>query len=146
MGNVVGRAQKIIRVLLLAAVGGLFAFAGILKALDPSVFALDIDHYHILPWPAAALIALYLPWLEIICALLIAVRKFRGAALAILLGMTLVFLAALISATVRGLDISCGCFGGESGQGHLGMAIARDLAILAVIAVCLIFDCRKEGL
>jgi len=138
-----GLTKKMIHFLLLVALGGVFAYAGILKALDPAAFALDVDHYHMLPWQAAALLALYLPWLEIVCAVTLLFNKFRAAALWLILGMTLVFLAALVSAVARGLDISCGCFGG--GSGHPAAAIARDLAILAAIIVCQVLEKKRTG-
>ena len=141
-----GLAKKIVHLLLLLAIGGIFVFAGILKAIHPAAFAMDIDHYHVLPRPAVFLLALYLPWLEIVCGLMLATQKYRMASLAILAGMTLVFLGALISAVVRGLDVSCGCFGGGAGHGYLGMAIARDLAIFAAIVVRLICERQKERL
>lgn len=133
-----GRAKIITRVLLLAAVGGIFAYAGILKALDPATFASDIAHYHILPWPFAAMLALYLPWLEIVSAAALLIKKFRAAALGLILGMTLIFLVALVSAAARGLDISCGCFG--SGSGHPLGAIVRDLIILAAVTASLVWE------
>jgi len=138
-----GRAKKIIRVLLLTGIGGVFAGAGILKVLDPASFATDIDHYRLLSWPLVAAVALYLPWLECICAAALLSGKFRPAALGLMLAMSLVFLAALASADVRGLNISCGCFGGGSGAGHLGLAIARDVLIIAAITGCLIAE-RKD--
>jgi len=48
-------------------VGGIFIYAGAIKALDPVRFARDIDNYKILPWTIAAELAFYLPWLEIVC-------------------------------------------------------------------------------
>ena len=134
-------AKKIIRLLFLAVIGGVFAFAGGVKVLDPGSFATDIDHYHLLPWPLIAGVALYLPWLECVCAGALLLKKFRAAALGLMLGMSLVFCAAMVSAAARGLNISCGCFG--TGTGHLGLAIARDVLIMAAIAVCLVAEKKR---
>ena len=132
-----GRATKIIRLLLLVAIGGVFAVAGGMKVIDPAAFATDIDHYHLLPWPLIAGLALYLPWLECLCAAALLFEKFRASGLRLMLGMSFVFLAAMSSAAARGLDISCGCFGSGAGGGHLGLAIARDVGMIAAIAWCL---------
>jgi uncharacterized membrane protein YphA (DoxX/SURF4 family) len=69
--------------------------------------------------------ALTLPWLEIVCGVLIVVGVFtRGSAL--LIGfMLLVFIIAISFALLRGLDISCGCF--SSGGENTGHGIALDL-------------------
>ena len=55
------------------------------------------------------------------------VRLFAGAVAVLLV----VFLVALSQAALRGLDVSCGCFGGVS-SGALGPAIVRDVLLLAV--------------
>jgi hypothetical protein len=31
-------------------IGGIFIYAGVIKAMDPVAFANDIDNYKILPW------------------------------------------------------------------------------------------------
>jgi hypothetical protein len=137
-------AFRIIHPVLLVLCGLVFLVFGAAKVLDPAAFASAIDHYRILPWPFAAGLALYLPWLECICAAALLMKKFRAPALEIMLAMSLVFLAAMSSAMWRGLNISCGCFG--EGSGHLGLAIARDLALIATLAVCLTFErTRTEG-
>jgi len=130
-----GRTKKIIHFLLLTTIGGIFAFAGVKKALNPGEFASDISHYNILPWTACVLLSLFLPWLEIVCATALFSKKYRIAALLLISGMTLVFLVALISTLIRGLNISCGCFG-SGDRGHAGLAIIRDSAILMAAGAC----------
>ena len=66
---------KVARLLALIAVGGIFALAGIPKAMNPAAFAVSIDHYRLLPWWGAAALALYLPWLEILCAAALFTKK-----------------------------------------------------------------------
>jgi putative oxidoreductase len=117
--------------LLIAAV---FIYAGGLKAFDPVQFAHDIDHYKILPWAVAVGAAFYLPWLEIFCSLALIFRVFYRGALSILTALVVVFLAATIAAKVRGLDITCGCFGHASQNWSFPAHLALDLAILAALA------------
>ena len=74
--------------IVLAAV---FLYAGGLKALDPAGFALSIDNYRLLPYPVAAALALYLPWLELGSGLAMLWSRIRLGALAVLLGLGLVF-------------------------------------------------------
>src|SRR5258708_38442651 len=90
-------------------VGGVFLVAGVLEVLDPARFAADIDHFRLLPYFAVAPLALYLPWLEIICGLAVFVGASRRSALVLLFGLTIVFIFAIASAWMRGLDIRCGC-------------------------------------
>ncbi|HAK06233.1 MAG TPA: hypothetical protein DCO65_03020, partial [Spartobacteria bacterium] len=55
-------------------IGGVFIYAGAIKALDPVRFANDIDNYKILPWAIGVRLAFYLPWLEILCGLALIAR------------------------------------------------------------------------
>src|SRR4029077_13287755 len=117
--------------LLIAAV---FIYAGALKAIDPVQFAHDIDHYKILPWTIGVGLAFYLPWLEIFCGLALIFRLFYRGALSILTALVVVFLVATIAAKVRGLDITCGCFGPASQNWSFPTHLALDLAILVALA------------
>ncbi len=113
--------------------GALFVIAGALKVPDPAAFLQSIDGYRMLPGWTAALAAVYLPWLEIVCGLALGFRKFYSGALALLIGLTGVFIVALSSAWLRGLDIDCGCFGSGDPAGRLGVALARDVVLLAAL-------------
>jgi uncharacterized membrane protein YphA (DoxX/SURF4 family) len=116
---------------------GIFIYAGALKAFDPVQFANDIDNYKILPWPVSVALAFYLPWLEIFCALGLVFRfSYRGA-LSILTASIVVFTLAITAAKVRGLDITCGCFGHASQHWNFPSHLATNLAILAGLLVLL---------
>src|SRR5207253_11223941 len=114
-------------------VAGIFIYAGVLKMVDPVQFANDIDNYKILPWPVSVALAFYLPWLEIFCGLALIVRYFYRGALAILMALILVFTLATIAAKVRGLDITCGCFGHASEHWSFPAHLMTNLAILAAL-------------
>jgi uncharacterized membrane protein YphA (DoxX/SURF4 family) len=120
--------------------GGLFLYAGAVKALDVTAFAGQVANYRLLPYAWNHLVAAALPYVELLAgALLLANRKVRPAAL-LLGGLTGVFMAALASVVARGMDIDCGCF--RPGQGHTsaGAALLRDAGIL-LLAV-LVFRLR----
>jgi uncharacterized membrane protein YphA (DoxX/SURF4 family) len=116
---------------------GIFIYAGALKAFDPVQFASDIDNYKILPWSVSVALAFYLPWLEIFCALGLVFRFLYRGALSILMLSILVFTLATIAAKVRGLDITCGCFGHASQNWSFPSHLATNLAILAGLLVLL---------
>ena len=118
-------------------IAAIFVYAGVLKALDPVQFAHDIDHYKVLPWTIAVALAFYLPWLEILCGVALILRIFYRGALAILTVLVVIFLVATIAAKLRGLDITCGCFGHASQNWSFPAHLALDLAILvALVALC----------
>lgn len=111
--------------------GALFLVAGALKLRDPYAFALEISNYQLLPalapWLAAAL-----PATEIVVgvALVAGPRPWAragGLAAALLLAA---FTFAAASAIARGVNISCGCFGADSGP-VTWLTVARDVALVA---------------
>lgn len=128
-----------------------FLYAGIVKVWDfagghwatPKFFE-DVLNYHLLPWDAAAVLAVYLPWLEIVAAIGLFTRRWRLGALLILAMLLLVFSAAMASAWFRGLDISCGCFGKEVEKGDWGIPLARDLVLLGAVVIAAWIE-RKNG-
>jgi putative oxidoreductase len=104
-----------------------------IRLADPAGFANDIDNYKILPWTIAVGLAFYLPWLEMFCGLALILRRLYLGGLSILTGLVAVFLVATIAAKVRGLDITCGCFGHTSQNWNFPTHLAIDLAILGAL-------------
>jgi uncharacterized membrane protein YphA (DoxX/SURF4 family) len=140
--NIKLRTSKILWRILDFVLGGIFIYAGALKAFDPVQFASDIDNYKIVPWPISVALAFYLPWLEIFCALGLMFRFLYRGALAILSVSIVIFTLATIAAKVRGLDITCGCFGHASQHWSFPSHLATNLAILAGL-LALLFNARS---
>ncbi len=114
-------------------VGAVFIYAGATKAWDPFTFANDIEHYRILSWPLGMRLAFYLPWLEILCGIALIVGRLRTGAIAITSGLMLVFIAVTIAAKVRGIDLSCGCFGHASKGLSFTTHLLLDLILLGAL-------------
>jgi putative oxidoreductase len=115
--------------------GGIFIYAGVLKALDPVQFANDIDNYKALPWFFSVRLAFYLPWLEIFCGLAVIFRFLYRGGLSILTALVTVFIGATVAAKMRGLDITCGCFGHASKNWSFSTHLVLDLLILLAALV-----------
>jgi putative oxidoreductase len=123
-------AARVIRVIL----GSIFVVAGALKLMNPAAFAVVISHFRILTPLYPAYAALYLPWLEISSGLmLIMARALPGASL-VLMVLCIVFLLGLGSASLRGLDIECGCFGNGIASSSIPIALFRTV-VLGVAAM-----------
>ncbi|HJV67286.1 MAG TPA: MauE/DoxX family redox-associated membrane protein [Geomonas sp.] len=126
------------------ALGAIFIYAAILKIADPVGFAGSIAAYKILPYFASYLTAAILPFVELVCGvLLVTGYRVRGGALIIGL-LNLVFIAALASAIVRGLDIDCGCFKQGGAKTSPWLALLRDLLFLAMTVLVLKTESRKR--
>ncbi|MBN2530647.1 MAG: DoxX family membrane protein [Deltaproteobacteria bacterium] len=129
--------------------GGVFVLASLHKIAHPGAFALDVATYNILPLALINLMALCLPWVEIISGgLMVAGYKSRAASW-LISGMMAMFMVALLIALANGLDMSCGCFASssmseEDAISHL--TILRDATWLLMSIYILIFDRQPIGL
>jgi hypothetical protein len=65
---------------------------------------------------------------------LIARRLYLGG-LSILTALISIFIAATVAAKVRGLDITCGCFGHASKNWSFSTHLALDLVLLAALFI-----------
>ncbi|MGD8534780.1 MAG: MauE/DoxX family redox-associated membrane protein [Candidatus Aminicenantes bacterium] len=106
--------NKYILLLFRLVVGGVFIWAGLSKIFDPLDFAQNIANYRIFSQSVSLFLALIIPWIEVICGLLLLLGIFRESASFILSGSLVVFLGLIIVTLIRGLDIDCGCFGSLS--------------------------------
>ena len=109
--------------------GGLFAYAGAMKLCDVSAFAGLLSRYEILPEFPIPFFAVAVPLLECVVGSLLVFSRWVRLSAAAVSAMLVVFIIALFQAALRGLDVSCGCFGGTSSSGPLP-AILRDLLLL----------------
>lgn len=111
--------------------GGVFLWAGAVKALDVPAFAGQVAAYQLLPYAWNYAVAATLPYVELLAGSLLACNlRVKAAALltALLNG---VFVAVLLSVLARGLNIDCGCFGPDAGTTPW-QALGRDLVLLAL--------------
>jgi len=110
--------------------GGVFIYAGILKAADPMSFLDDVRSFDLLSDPWAAWLAMGLPWLEIFAGLAVMSGFLRSGGLMILNVTLIVFLIAIGIAWYRGIDIRCGCFGHSDAAASYRDLILRDVLLL----------------
>ncbi len=108
-----------------------FLIAGVLKIKDPAAFAQAIANYRILPHELVHLLAIFLPWLEVVAAALVLAGVWLRAGTWWIAAMTTVFIVAIASAVHRDLNIECGCFGTAGGRAAGLRTIAMDFGILA---------------
>ena len=128
------RWVKLGRVFVRIALGALFIFAGAAKAYDPGAFAIEIQRYNLIPWISAALVAVYLPWLEIMVGALLILKWLERGALLLIACLLVVFTFALASAIFRGLSIDCGCFGKAFSDTGTIYPLVRNVLLLALVA------------
>ncbi len=112
------------------AFGALFVWSGIAKVKNPISFAEAVRNFRIVGDPVAPALAHFLPWLEVFAGLGTMWERTRQGAVALLTLLLLGFTVAVASAWVRGLDISCGCFGSAEAMNY-PVKIAQNLGLVA---------------
>lgn len=113
--------------------GLVFVSASYDKILHPQAFAQAVFNYQIVPEPAVNLIALILPWLELLLGLCLLFGVLLPGAIVAGTALLVVFLGALVFNQLRGLDVHCGCFSTEAREGPAGLGtVLRDIGFFAV--------------
>lgn len=121
------------------ALGALFVYASLEKIAAPRDFARIVYHYR-LAGPSATLgfvppnlLAVVLPWIEVICGVLLIAGIWRREAAIVTAAMLVVFIAAVAWALSQGIDLeNCGCFT-VTGEGRSAgiKLILGDVGLLA---------------
>jgi len=129
-----------IRILL----GGVFIYSGCAKILDPAGFAQAIAAYQLVPTIWGNLMALFLPWLELVCGICLITGWIARTSALIVMVLLLIFMAAIGITLYRGLDIDCGCFGSSTGaSGNMYIDLLRDGILMAMAAIVVFKNIRK---
>lgn len=117
--------------------GGVFIVAAMAKIGDVAAFSTQIHNFRMMPVSLENLVAMTLPWIELLAglSLLLGIRPRAGGLIVTVL--MAFFLVAVAVALARGLDIECGCFGTADGSrvGLRKMAENLGMLILAFIAI-----------
>ena len=119
-------------ILCLLVLGGVFIYASLDKIANPAEFAKAIGNYHVLPFGLENLLALFLPWLELITGILLIAGIMVDGATILIISMNIVFIFAISQALARGISIECGCFSvSTEGGSNIGFqTILRDFIYL----------------
>lgn len=119
-------------------VGAVFVYAALDKIMHPDGFAKAVSNYRILPGSLINLVALFLPWLELLTgAALILGTKVEGASF-LISGMLVVFLIAVTATLIRGISIDCGCFTSSSAGRKAGWSLLVQDTLLLLLSLHLL--------
>ncbi len=116
-------------------VGGIFVWSGAAHLANPYYFLSTIYQYELTSAPVGALIASYLPFLELTLASCLLSSTCPRPAWLVTSLLLLSFVAVQGSALVRGLQISCGCFGPEINRPVDATSVSFTAA-LAFLSIC----------
>jgi len=129
------RFQIISHWICVIGLSGAFTYWGAIKLSDLPAFYQDVLSFQLVSGELALFPVYIVPSLELVCgiALLVPMLK-RGSSLCIAVLMIL-FALMFADAWIRGIDVSCGCFGKtDATSSSAAKGIAIDLALFAVAA------------
>lgn len=133
--------------LLKVGLAALLVAAALPKLADPAAFTDEVANYqifpHLAPWVAAVL-----PGVELVLAAALVLfgldsRWLQAAGLATG-ALMLMFSAAVGAVLLRGIDISCGCFGADSGAADLTVVI-RNVLLMGACGLLVWISMRIGG-
>ena len=113
--------------------GLLFAYAALAKIVDVSAMAKEVHNFHLVPLWSENLIAMVVPWVELVAALALVLGISPRAGAWVAGALLMVFTAGVIAAMARGLSFECGCFGTASAT-RVGWAKLAENAGMLVLA------------
>jgi len=126
-------------------VGFIFLSFGASKINIADKFASEIGNYALMPEFSLNIIALILPWLELMVGIFL-ILGIRLRATAIISSILLIiFIIAVLSAMIRGLDINCGC--SSTHPQKVGIPkILENFGLLILSILIIIFPNSKLGI
>ena len=109
-----------------------FILSGLDKINDLTTFSQSIENYKILPIFIVNIVAIFIPWLELVAGgfLLLGICIKENST--IILTLIVVFTLGIISAIMRNLDIDCGCQGTFDGQKVGFLKIIENIALIVI--------------
>ena len=89
--------------------GAVFLWASFGKILEPGDFARSISNYHIFPFGIENIVALILPWLELLIGMGLILGIMVDGSVQISAILLIMFILMIGQAMLRGFNIECGC-------------------------------------
>jgi uncharacterized membrane protein YphA (DoxX/SURF4 family) len=125
--------------------GCTFIVASLDKIIHPELFARAVYNYQLLPEVAVNVVALWIPWLELVGGVFLLLGFWTPGSVLFLTGLLLVFLGALGFNLARGLDVACGCFSTSSKGPVTALTLLRD-SLFLVVALYLLWFHHVRGM
>jgi len=123
------------------ALGLFFVVAALPKLVDPPSFAHMIYNYRIVPGAFVNLMALAMPWFELLAGLALILGIWTRTSAALVGALLLVFIGAISLNLARANAIDCGCFDvtaanktPEERLAAMRFVVLRDVGMLVMVA------------
>ncbi len=117
--------QPWISLLVRVAAGVIMVWAGVAKLMDIPASVRAVRAYQLLPEAVVPLVGNVLPYIEVILGCVLIAGLATRAAAIVYLALLAVYIGGTVWAWAHGLQIDCGCFGGD---GSLAEGATTDYA------------------
>jgi putative oxidoreductase len=129
-------------------IGWIFIDASLSKIPDAVLFAENLANYRIIPYFGLNLVAIVLPWLELICGFYLIIGLRIKAAASMAGGFLFLFTLFVIITIFRGVNMNCGCF--DTGADAIGWEkVITNVTWMVMTIQVYFFDkicfCRRIG-
>ena len=109
--------------------GALFIWAAVTKLPDMAAFAQDVANYRVVPAVLVPFTAAAVVGIELLAGIALVSGWMARPAAIVVAALLALFTVFIAQALLRGIDLRCGCFGGDEPASW--WTVARDLAMLA---------------
>lgn len=123
---------KITEILISIVLGLTFIFASYHKIIDPAKFAKVIYGYAIFPDFAINVLAIIIPFIELVAGIALILRIYTKSALSIINMLLISFILVIAFNLLRGHEFECGCFsfGDDNLASSAVSLLIRDILLL----------------
>ena len=123
-----------------------FIYASFHKIWSPAEFAKIVYGYDLFPHVLINLIAITIPFLELVAGLALIIGAYPRSAVIIINALLLAFITVLAINLIRGHEFDCGCFpAGQSGYSSSPKTtIVRDVIYFVLGIQILLFDGNRR--
>jgi len=120
-------------------IGGVFIYASMSKINYAGEFAETIASYQLVPFWGVNIVAVLMPWTELICGLLLFAGVRTKAAAVSIMAMLVLFIFAIGITLIRDIPIGCGCF--HTVEEPMGLStLLRDIIWLMMTLHVYVYD------
>jgi putative oxidoreductase len=135
------RTLSYLSIVIRIALGAIFIYASIDKVIYPFEFAKIVHNYRLLPGFTINIWAAVLPWIELVCGVLLVLGLYRGGALTVITFLLVIFMVAVGINIIRGVNLQCGCFTvSANARADAWGTFVRDSWLLAMALFVYFFD------
>ena len=124
-----------------------FIYASFHKILSPEEFARIVYGYDLFPHVLINLIAIIIPFLELVAGLALIIGFYPRSAAIIINVMLLAFIAALTINIIRGHEFDCGCFSASQSNNSASseITVLRDILYFLCGMLIILFEGNRRS-